>query len=598
MNTRVLLLLVTVILVRPGGLVAQDRALPPELIRYADVVLYNGKVLTADEKFTVAEAVAIRDGKFLKVGASGDVLPLAGPTTNKIDLAGRSVVPGFFDTHLHGAWVGNIAKKGREGTVNFRNLEKALDDIRKIVAEATPGEWIILGGPRSKNFYTLTRKDLDALGPKNPMVFVTASQEVLANSLALKIANMPKDMPGLILDKDGEPTGQTFGFASGVLSYETPPMPALDKEIIDTQKAVLRRLNSQGLTTIIGRAQGLTVSTMKELWITNQLSARVRLITEITRLNPNTEAYLKRLGNLDGFGNDMMKISGATVQPVDGTTGDGAALSEKRKIRLRPEDPYEIGANKWVSYGPIGVDLPKEKTEWNSVILANRYGWSVNGLHSQGDLATKILLQAYADADKERSIKGRHFGFDHGLLRTSENFRMAKQLDVISSIGPKYLFMGSPENLVYMYGADAVQGMTPVKSLIDQGLKPVLEADITGDYSAPLWLMEKIITRRDEKGRVWGPDEKVTRQQALWMKTLWAARYSRDEDVLGTIETGKLADLVVLGGDYLTVPEDQISKLPIVYTFVGGKIVYDLAKDGDVRTPFWDSKEAMGRMDR
>ncbi len=582
-------------LVGLSGLLAQQASLPPEVVRYADTVLYNGRILTADDQFSMAEAVAIRDDTFLAVGTTEYILSLAGPNTKRIDLEGKSVVPGFVDSHLHGAWVGNTAKSGRQGRVDFKDKDRALADIKTLVEAAAPGEWVRLSGPRTKNFFASTRWDLDPVSPHNPVVFITQGQEVLANSLALELANFPPDVPGLLKDPNtGEPTGQMFGFAAGVLTYEVLPLPEMNEELIQRQKTVLRRLNSQGLTTIIGRGQGLTISVLKELWQRRELTARVRIAHEFTRLNPNVESYLKRIGNLSGFGDEWMKIIGATVQPVDGSSGDAAALSMKPKIRRKPEDPYELGANKWLGYGPLMSRYPKEETEWRSVILANRYGWNITGVHSQGDLGTQILLEAYADADKENSIRDRRFGFDHGLLRTPENLRLAKELDVIPSIGPKYLFRAAPENLVFLYGADAVHQMTPVKSLIEMGLKPVLEADIAGDYSAPLWLIETLITRKDEDGNVWGEQEKISRREALWMKTNWAARYSGDEKILGTIEPGKLADLVVLGGDFLSIPAEELSEVPIVLTFVGGGIVYDLQKDGDVRTPLWDRPGAFG----
>lgn len=585
----------TAALICPPAVLAQTQPLPPEVIAYADTILYNGKIVTANEAFAVAEAVAIRDGKFLKVGTTQEILRTAGPKTRKIDLQGKSVVPGFFDPHLHGAWVGNVAKSGEDGRVDFSDIDAGLAEVAKIVAKKKPGEWIMVNGPRSLNFYTVTRKHLDKAAPNNPLIFLTQSQEVLANSKAMELADLPDDMPGLIKDPaTGEPTGQMFGFAAGVLSYDVAPLPPVTDELLDAQKAVFKRLNSQGLTTIIGRAQGLSTSVLRDLWIADELTVRARIILEFTRLNPYAEAYLKRIGNLSGLGDGMLTIAGATVQPVDGATGDGAALSAQKKIRKRPQDPYEFGSNKWISYGPINVDLPKEQTEWRSIQAANRFGWNITGVHSQGDLGSQILLQAFEDAHKERPIGDRRFGFDHGLLRTAKNFELAHKLGVIPSIGPKYLFMNTPSNLTFLYGADAVHRMTPVKSLIDRGIKPVLEADIAGEYSAPLWLMEALITRKDKEGRVWGPHEKISREQALWMKTAWAARYSGDEERLGTIEAGKLADLVVLGGDYMTVPEEKISELPIVYTIINGKIVYDLEKDGDVRTPHWDREGAFG----
>jgi len=164
-------------------------------------------------------------------------------------------------------------------------------------------------------------------------------------------------------------------------------------------------------------------------------------------------------------------------------------------------------------------------------------------------------------------------------------------LGVIFSVGPKYLFQQNPDGLVYQYGADQVNRLTRVRSMIDAGMKPVMEADIRGPWSRPLWNMEMLITRNNGTGgRTWGEDQKITRQEALWMKTNWAAYYSEDEEILGTIEVGKLADLVVLGGDYMTVPEDQISDLSIDLTVVDGKVVYDRDRDGVITLPFWDDR--------
>ena len=132
-----------------------------------------------------------------------------------------------------------------------------------------------------------------------------------------------------------------------------------------------------------------------------------------------------------------------------------------------------------------------------------------------------------------------------------------------------------------LWGKERVAKMLPAKSLIRAGLKPTSEAD-TGTYprSYPLWHMEKLVTRKDEKfGVVWGPNERVTRQEALWMRTNWAAAYTGDEQDLGTIEPGKLADLVVLDKDYMTVPEDDISEIEVVMTILNGKVIYDASRD-------------------
>lgn len=567
-----------------SGFGAQEASLPPEVIRYADMVLYNGKVLTVDDNFTIGEAVAIRDGKFLAVGTSAYILSMAGPATKRIDLAGKSVVPGFFNNHAHGTWMADIAKAGRfpGGIVEWaRGKDQALADLKEIADRAKPGEWVVIRGERTNTFYAMTRRDLDPIFPKNPFYIVNSTQEVLANTVVLELAGLlDSDMNGIIKDPEtGEPTGQLWGFAAGLVTYEIVPQPPVTEAALEHQKTSFKAANALGLTTVAGRAQGIMITILNELWQRGELTIRARVASEMIRQNPNLEGYLKRVGNLSGFGNEWVKILGGTVQEVDGAQSGGSLLTYMPKLREHPEDPFPQGVNKWVGYGPIVVSPPRETTEWYSVILANRYGWTLTSSHTMGDLASDIFLGAYAEADKERSLQGRGFAYDHGLIRTRGNLELAKKLDVIHSIQPSYVFTGQPDHLIYRHGADAVQQMTPVRTLIDMGLKVAAEGD------RPLWQMEKLVTRTDDRGNVWGADEAISREESLRMHTSWAARYTRDEKITGTIEAGKLADLVVLGGDYMTCPEDEISKLPVLLTVVGGRIVYDRDQDGDVSRP-------------
>ena len=169
------------------------------MIHYADTVLYNGKILTADEGFSVAQAVAIRDGKFLAVGSTQEILPMAGPGTERIDLSGRSVIPGFVDTHLHQAHVGNSVSRKR---LQMETVEAALEEIRAELQGLEPGEWLAVDGPRSAVFYQLNASLLDTISPQNPVVIMNMNEECLANTLALKDSGIPTDTPGYILDPE------------------------------------------------------------------------------------------------------------------------------------------------------------------------------------------------------------------------------------------------------------------------------------------------------------------------------------------------------------------------------------------------------------
>jgi predicted amidohydrolase YtcJ len=550
-----------------AGLVhGQTASPPPEVLAYPDVIFHNAKVYTVDEQFSVVEAVAIRDGRFLATGTNARILAMAGPQTKKFDLRGSSVVPGFIDTHLHSAFVGETSKSGTGEEVEFATVESGLEELRAIVAKYPPGTELYIDGPSNKPLLVdVTLAQLDAAAPNHPVAFTCDNNQVVVNSAMLK-KRVRMHLPGIHRDQNGNPNGQLRGGAAGSLKYEAMLWPDLEQEMV-RQKAAFKPFIAQGLTTIMGRTQGLTFTTLRDLWVRGELEPRVRSIHEFLRENGEPEAYLKRLGNLTDFGNDQLKIIGATVQVVDGSTGPGSARTSKPKMNMRATDPYgPYGQNKWEDSGDIAT------SDRRNIILANRYGWTISGLHSSGDMSNTILLDAFEEAHKERSLVGRHFGIDHGLMWKPEHYPRIKEMDVIPSVYSKALM--NNENLMQLYGADDVYKMQPVKSLITAGIKPAAEADSGPETSAPLLNIQKWVTRVDDKGRQLDPAEKVDRKEALLMYTRWAARYSGEEDQLGSIEAGKLGDLVVLSGDYMTFPDKDLRNLRVLMTVVGGKPIY------------------------
>ncbi|MCH8269059.1 MAG: amidohydrolase family protein [Acidobacteria bacterium] len=594
MTKGLLILLLTAFFALTGtrAMMAQD--VPSKLLVYPEIILHNGKVLTVDEQFSIVQAVAIRDGRFLEVGTNRNVLALKGPDTTVIDMNGRTVVPGFFDPHLHGAWRGNISKRGVRN-LRFKTLEEGLAAIKEEMPNHTAGEWVVFTGLRNNIAVNqLTRWDLDTVSPDHPIRIMLDTALSVVNTKAWElIRHKIERMPGIMKDPiRGEPNGHVRGQANGVLLYEDIVWPEdWETRLVEEQKDVFRRLNSQGLTTVIGRAQGLSISILHKLWENDELTIRVRPSTEFVMYNPEADAYLKRLGNLTGFGDEWFKIIGLTVGPPDGIGTVGGLLARmprRRDAEVAGGPAWDMrGENKW-ALGTQDGDYTNG-TEYGTILLANQYGWSVQSVHAQGDLAAKMMLDALEEANEDRSTLGRNFGFDHGVIRTKEDMERALKMGIIMSFAPKYLFRDSPVQLSYQFGEEILR-FTPVKSALALGLKPVLESDVAGDYSASLWNIEALVTRRDENGNVWGAQEAISREDALRMRTAWAARYSGDEDVMGTIEEGKYGDLVVLGGDYLTVEPDQIAEIPIDFTIVGGKIMYDRSIDGLIKSEIWDRR--------
>ncbi|MBI3940511.1 MAG: amidohydrolase family protein [Acidobacteria bacterium] len=592
---RVFSLLLTLGLLLSGWTsVRAQQNISPEIVSYAEWVFHNGKVLTVDEKFTVAEAVAVRQGKILAVGENNRILRMAGPATRKVDLQGKTLIPGLVELHT-GFFLtqGPGSPRGFDGpTVEFTTLEKGLEGIKKVAETKKAGEWVHIYSPNNTNVVRLTLDTLDTIVPNNPL-FISphSSNKAIINSQTLKLLpESIKTTPGYMTDKDGKFTGWLIGHASGVLRYEVVPWPDLDK-LVPRQEQLLRYAASWGLTTLGGRFNGMSLSMVRKLQERGQLPVRVRAVLEL-QMNPNLEGLLKRVGNLTDLGNEWFRITGGTVVPPDSNINLGSAYTLKPKLGKMPRDTYgDHGMYAWAeitgSYDPSDwkkqEDWWRKNSDYTAVILANRYGWNITEIHSQGDGSFEELLRAFDEADKENPLAGRRFGAVHNSIRNTDQIQRAAKYDLQLSIGMAGLFLtkNTAEIQRVQYGADAVHRMLPVKSLIEAGLKPSLEHPFAAERypNAYMALIEKLVTRENEQtGQVWGPDEKITREQALRMATIWPARYHKSENEVGSIEPGKLADLVVLGGDFLRVRDRDISEVPVLVTVVGGKVAYD--RDG------------------
>jgi len=615
MVARILLAVLLTLVVTPAG--AQ---VPAELIAYPNLVLYNGKILTVDRAFTVAEAVAVRDGRILAVGTNDQVRLLAGPQTRLIDLAGKSVVPGFIDSDGDNAFAGGDLYKdtmvnGRVGTkVRGDSVADMLRQVTALVREAAPASlvWVRMADEWVAELSKLTATDLDKLAPSNPLMLSLSSSEGVVNTQMLDrafAAGLPRDHIGVVKDRDGKPTGQLFGAAIGMVGWNLRDWPELTDAVFDDQLQINDRFLRAGVTTVTGHASGFTVTVMSHLFHQGRLNLRIRPDLDFARQNPLAAQFLRRTPNLVDFslGDGLLRIVGAAVGPVDGASDDGGILTNEAKLRVHPEvggSPH--GTNKWTGTSFTGRhwgDLSaaeRRQTEAGTLMLLRKHGWNIGGNHNMGSQATAIVLQTLADAEKQPDIKvhtmfGRN-ALDHNLIWDETSISLAKLM------GDKVTFglnaeIWSPrvvrgEEMLFSQYGERLARIQPVKELIAAGIPVHLEGGKPDE--PPLWRVERFVTRtaryatRSERaaraganaapqGRVWGLDEAVDRRQALRLVTIDAAFFIGEEKMLGSIETGKYADLVVLNGDYLSVPDDRIDELEPALTIVGGKIVFDAA---------------------
>ncbi len=561
---------------------AQQESFPPEILAYPNIIAYNGKVLTVDDAFTTAQAVAVRDGKFLAVGTDQRIRAMAGPNTRQIDLKGKSVVPGFIDTHNH---YNGYAERGLIPRVIFRNRDQWVGEVKKLVDAAQPGEWVILRSersvdqPRAESSFGMTVDDLDPISPDNP-VFVWTSppgNDAVINSYALRLAKMPEDISGLVKDEDGEPTGFIDMEAYGRVFYELLPWPNLE-QLVPLYRAAQRKFNTQGKTTVGARYSPYSISVLKMIWERGQATLRMRVFHEFARTAYRPEAIVKRVGNLNGLGDDWLKIGAANVGNPDGGAFNGRAWTRKPKLPAmnHAADPSQP------DFGFVPYFQDREGSDWKSIPILSRYGWRILGIHTAGDRSVDELISAYEEAHRQKSIIGMRHGIDHSLMILPEHIATAKRLGLVMGAEENMAETDRTEAMSRVYGADEVVKMSPIRSMIDAGVVVAMEGlgntrtDSDGSERTPLWFIENFVRRTDlQTGRVWNEDEKVTREQALRMSTIWAAYYLADEETLGSIEPGKLADFVILDGDYMVVPEDKISDLKVLMTVIDGQVVFE-----------------------
>ncbi len=564
--------------------------LPSEVLKYADIVFYNGSVITVDEKFSIAQAIAVRDGRILKVGNSAEVLKLAGPKTRKIDLKGRSVIPGLIDSHSH-AQATAADRYGKELTEipgkfarmrisEAKNWASGKEDIRAIVRKAKPGEWVVGSILRGTFLMQLTKKELDEVSPHNPIVIYERPSVGVGNSLAIKeiVDLYGPDVAGLVKDEKGEPTGHVRKPLVGLLAYEVfPGLP--EKVLAGIYRKRLMDYPAVGITSISTSVEANAFSAFNYLDQHEGMPIRLAYgLRNIARDNPQAAMYMKRVGIFTGHGTERLWMVGQDAGSADGGLGgkySAMCTTVPKLLKLTPRDYTRS------EYGDCRIT--KGDVRWNAHMAVALSGGRITNTHVAGDKAHDTMLDMFEEIEQklgEGTIRERRMAFDHCVLIRPDQIARAKKLGVSWSCHSGYAYRDASW-LAPLYGPEIVEEwLSPFKSLIDAGM-PVAwhtSSEFVTDRFPPFKHLQFMVTRVANDGKVYGAKQKLDRKTALRMMTMGSAYYMLREKVLGSLEAGKYADLVVIDKDFMKVPDDKLAEMQVLMTVVDGKPAYATAE--------------------
>ena len=560
--------------------------IPPEVVAYPDVVFHNGSVITVDEKFSIAQAIAVRGNKVFKVGSSADILRLAGPNTRKIDLKGRSIIPGFIDSHNHvqvsatdryGKELAELPGKfARMRISDAKNWASGKEDIRAIVKKARPGEWVIGSILRGTFLTQMTKKELDEVSPLNPIVVYERPSVGVGNSLAIKeiVDLYGPDVEGLLKDEKGEPTGHVRKPLVGLLAYEV--FPGLPEGVLaGIYRQRLMDFPAVGISTVSTSVEANVFSAFNYLDQHEGMPIRLAYgLRNIARDNPQASMYMKRVGVFTGHGTEKLWMVGQDAGSVDGGLGgkySAMCTTVPKLLKLTPRDYTKS------EYGDCRIT--KGDVRWNGHLAVATSGGRITNTHVGGDKAHDTFLDLFQEIEErvgEGTVRERRMAFDHCIFIRPDQILRAKKMGVNWSCHSGYLYRHG-EWVIPLYGKEKVENwMTPLRSLLDAGM-PVGWHTSSGsvtDRVPPFKHLHLMVTRKASNGVVYGPEQKITRQEALRIMTMGSAYYVLREKFIGSLEQGKFADLAVLDKDFMKVPDDDLDKIQVLMPLVDGKPLF------------------------
>ena len=532
--------------------------------RPPDLILHNARIYTVDARNSVAEAVAISGDRILRAGSNADILGLETSSTRIVDVRGAAIVPGLHDAHGHVVGLGqSLQDVDLRGTQSF---EEVVGRVRRRLTTARPGEWVVGRGWDQNDW---PEKDwpahdlLSAASPDNPIYLTRVDGHAgLANRKAMELAGLAgstPDPPGgrIIRAGTGQPTGVVIDGAQALVTSHIPP--AGRQQLEDQIQLADLELRRVGITTVHDAgADANTVDAYKRLIEAGRIKTRlyVMLRGSLRELAPLLER-----GPVTDFANHRMAVRSVKIY-ADGALGSrGAALLEPYA-----DEPATSGL----------LTTPPEDV-YAQTLAAAKAGFQV-AVHAIGDRANRQVLDMFERVQREvpgsRALRMR---VEHAQILDAAEIPRFARLGVIASMQPTHATSDMPWAAVRLGDARIEEGAYVWRKLLDSGAVLASGSDFPVEDANPMLGFYAAITRQDSAGNPpggWTPRQRMTREEALASFTRQAAFAAHAEALTGSIEPGKLADMLVLSHDIMRVPPREILTTAVRMTIVGGEVVY------------------------
>jgi predicted amidohydrolase YtcJ len=524
-----------------------------------ELILHNGNVVTMNGREPRAQALAISRGTILGIGSNADVLNLASVGTKRIDLGGKTVLPGFIDAHSHPAMAGVMHL--RMVDCDLRSVAAIQAALRERAARTPAGEWVLgfkYDDTKTSDGRPLKIEDLDAAVPDHPVqIEHRGGHTAYSNSLAFAKAGIDEktpDPPGGKIDHDnatGKLTGRVAESARALFEKAIPQKLTRDDHR-EGVKLISKMLSKTGITSAT-EAQGTPTDLLayQDARESGDLLYRAYCFINYRFIDSMIEAGVRT-----GLGDEWVRV-GATKLVCDGSISERTA---------RLSTAYEGRPNDY------GILVMTEEELYTYGRKAHLAGWQI-GTHANGDVGIDTTLRVYERLQKENPRRDPRFRLEHCTVVNDDLVRRIAALRAIPTPFSTYVYYHG-EKMKY-YGAERLNHMFALRSFLDAGIRATQASDYPPGEFIPMMALQSEVTRTDTKGNVWGPRQKITVEEAIRVGTINGAYASYEENLKGSLEAGKLADLVVLGRDPIKEHPSTLVTIPVERTMAGGRWTFE-----------------------